>query len=129
MFEEVGPPPSPFHGGFGLVNLQGLHKPSYYAYKFLHEMGDKELECNDSSATLCRSSNGAEALIWNYTCPTQDAPNNIYFKRDLPAKPIAPGTFETVNIEAGKPFQRTLEMREKEVYLVTLSKPERLQGS
>src|SRR5919109_1005017 len=27
IFEENGPVPSPFHGGFGLINFQGLRKP------------------------------------------------------------------------------------------------------
>lgn len=177
VFEEMGPPPTPFHGGFGLINLQGLHKPSYYAYKFLHELGDKELECNDASATVCRNEDGIQALVWNYTSPEkQDASNNIYFKRDLPAKPIAPvnltlknlpaGKYEleiftvgyrrndvyadfldmgspdnptrqqvkmlaeknngapmvreTVQINVGQDFRHTLEMRENDVYLVTL---------
>ena len=176
VFEEAGPGPTPFHGGFGLINLQGLHKPSYYAYKFLHELGDTELECGDASATVCRSESGVQALVWNYTTPKQDAPDNVYFKRDLPAQPIAPAQLtiknlpaghyalkvfavgyrrndvyadfldlgsppnptrqqiqtlnqknsgapmlsETVEIKAGENFQRTLEMREYDVYLITL---------
>ena len=27
IFEEAGPPPTPFHGGFGLMNMHGLKKP------------------------------------------------------------------------------------------------------
>jgi len=38
IFEESGPVPSPFHGGFGLINFQGLRKPSFYAYEFLHRL-------------------------------------------------------------------------------------------
>jgi xylan 1,4-beta-xylosidase len=85
IFEEAGPAPSPFHGGFGLINLEGLHKPSYYAYKYLHQLGDEELACNDASATVCRDKNGVQALFWNYTPLKQDAPNQEFFKRDLPA--------------------------------------------
>lgn len=90
VFEEAGPPPTPFHGGFGLINLQGLHKPSYFAYKFLHALGDTELACNDPSATVCRSEKGVQALVWNYTTLKQDACNRVFFKRDLPAKQIEP---------------------------------------
>jgi xylan 1,4-beta-xylosidase len=178
VFEEAGPPPTPFHGGFGLINLQGLHKPSYYAYKFLHELGDEELECSDANATVCRQDGSVQALLWNYTAPAnQDAENNVYFKRDLPPKPVAPvdlsiknlppGKYalkvfaigyrrndvytdfldmgspanptrqqiqtlakknsgapmisETVQITNGTAFQRRMEMRENDVYLVTLT--------
>jgi len=102
VFEEGGPPPSPFHGGFGLVNLQGLHKPAYYAYKFLHELGDEELQCNDASATVCRSGDGAQALVWNFTSLKQDAPDSVFFKRDLPARPLAPAILTLKNLPAGK---------------------------
>jgi len=102
VFEEAGPPPSPFHGGFGLINLQGLHKPSYYAYKFLHALGDTELVCEDPSATVCRSENGVQALVWNYLCPKQDAPNSQFFKRDLPARPLPPVRLVLKHLPAGK---------------------------
>jgi hypothetical protein len=36
LFEEPGPPPTPFHGGFGLMNREGIRKPAWFAYKYLH---------------------------------------------------------------------------------------------
>ncbi len=33
LFEEPGPPPTPFHGGFGLMNREGIRKPAWFAYK------------------------------------------------------------------------------------------------
>lgn len=102
VFEEAGPAPTPFHGGFGLINLQGLHKPSYFAYKFLHEMGDQKIGCPDSSAMACRDKNGLQLLFWNYTQPEQHEPDQILFKRDLPAKPLAPVLVTVSNLPAGK---------------------------
>ena len=29
LFEEPGPPPTPFHGGFGLLNREGIRKPAF----------------------------------------------------------------------------------------------------
>jgi xylan 1,4-beta-xylosidase len=34
IFEESGPAPSPFHGGFGLLNFNGLRKPSFSPINF-----------------------------------------------------------------------------------------------
>lgn len=101
LFEEAGPAPSPFHGGFGLINLQGLHKPSYYAYKYLHQLGDEELACNDASATVCRDNNGIQALFWNYTQPHQDTPDKEFFKQDLPAANLPPVHLSLRNLPAG----------------------------
>ena len=35
IFEERGPQTRPFYGGFGLFNLEGIRKPSFFAYKYL----------------------------------------------------------------------------------------------
>lgn len=84
IFEEAGPPPTPFHGGFGLMNTQGLKKPSFYAYEFLNRLGDEELENSDPDSIVCRSADGVQALVWNYTKQEQDSlPNQLYYIRDL----------------------------------------------
>jgi xylan 1,4-beta-xylosidase len=88
IFEENGPPPSPFHGGFGLLNFQGLRKPSFYAYQFLNQLGDSELISNDLDSWICRSSRGLQVLFWNFTPPQTNESNQKLFKRDLPAKDL-----------------------------------------
>lgn len=47
IFEEKGGGESIFHGGFGMINYQGLVKPSYHAYRMLHQLGDEQLYKND----------------------------------------------------------------------------------
>ena len=42
LFEEPGPPTASFQGGFGLLNREGIRKPAFFAYKYLHALeGDK----------------------------------------------------------------------------------------
>lgn len=91
QFEEAGLADKPFHGGFGLLTMQGLPKPAYFAYRFLNELGDTELECDDTNVWACRSENGAvQVLLWDYTHPEQDSPNAEFFARDWPAKSTSP---------------------------------------
>ncbi|WP_319501894.1 hypothetical protein [uncultured Draconibacterium sp.] len=67
MFEEKGGAPSIFHGGFGLINFQGLVKPSYHAYSMLHQLGDEKLYKNDYMFVSRKSGNGkVVALAYNY---------------------------------------------------------------
>ena len=89
IFEESGPPPAPFHGGFGLLNFQGLRKPSFYSYQFLNQLGDTELISSDLDSWVCRSARGVQVLFWNYTPPQTRESNQKLFKRDLPAKELA----------------------------------------
>ena len=47
IFEEKGGGASIFHGGFGMINYQGIVKPSYHAYRMLHQLGDEKIFSND----------------------------------------------------------------------------------
>ncbi len=102
IFEEPGQPNSHFHGGFGLLNVQGLKKPSFFAYKYLNKLGDLELVCGDEDAWICKHGKSVQALFWNYTyAAEQDAPNNIYYKRDLPSRPAGNVQLRLSGLEPG----------------------------
>ena len=90
IFEENGPVPSPFHGGFGLVNFQGLRKSAFYAYQFLNRLGDREIASSDSDSWACRDARGAQLLFWNYTPPVTNESDQQFFRRDQPAKDFGP---------------------------------------
>lgn len=98
IFEEAGPRFTPFHGGFGLMNFQGIRKPSFFAYKFLAALGDTDLATNDTQSWITRSSDQSiQALFWNYTAiappgsGSHQETNQVFYKQEQPAKP-APDT-------------------------------------
>jgi xylan 1,4-beta-xylosidase len=106
QFEEAGPPPSPFHGGFGLLNTQGLPKPAFFAYRFLHQLGDTQLQCDDRQAWATRANDSAgganvSVLFWDFTMLHQDTPNPTYFARDLPAAPAGAARLSLYHLAAG----------------------------
>jgi xylan 1,4-beta-xylosidase len=43
VFEENYFPARPFHGGFGLLTLDGVAKPAYRAFELLHRLGHEKL--------------------------------------------------------------------------------------
>ncbi|WP_448702880.1 glycoside hydrolase [Mucilaginibacter sp. AW1-3] len=107
IFEENGPRFTPFHGGFGLLNYQDIKKPSYYAFKYLNQLGNIALKSNDSSAIACKDARGnIQLLLWNFriTHPGDSVNDQVFYKRDLPAqklpdvkisiKNMAPGTYK-----------------------------------
>jgi xylan 1,4-beta-xylosidase len=103
QFEEAGIPDKPFHGGFGLLTMQGLPKPAYFAYRFLNELGDTELACDDRNIWACRNNDGGvQVLLWDYTHPNQDLPDAQFFARDWPAKPTAPVRLNVSNLAPGE---------------------------
>jgi xylan 1,4-beta-xylosidase len=88
IFEEAGPRLEAFHGGFGLMNTQGIKKPAYFAYQFLHELASTELQSQDGQSMATTDDKGnVQLLLWDYTRTLPDSINNQqYFIKDLPAK-------------------------------------------
>jgi xylan 1,4-beta-xylosidase len=101
IFEESGTVPSPFHGGFGMINFQGLRKPSFYAYQFLNRLDATELVSSDEASWVCRGERGVQALFWDYTPPATKEANQVYFTRDLPAKEVGPVRLEISGLAPG----------------------------
>jgi xylan 1,4-beta-xylosidase len=70
IFEEAGGAPSIFTGCFGLLNFQGIAKPSFHAYRFLNLLGDTELLRRDGCIVTRSGSSGAIASVF-YNYPTE----------------------------------------------------------
>ena len=103
IFEEAGPRFTPFHGGFGLLNTQGINKPAFYSYQFLNKLGDTELANKDTRSWAAKSKNGLQLLLWDFTYTNGgDGVNNQdYYIRDLPAKTKGKATVAVTNVPKG----------------------------
>lgn len=71
VFEEAGAGNSIFHGGFGLINYQGIVKPSFHAYRMLHNLGD-ELLHREEGLVLTRRGHRVVALLYHYPQEVKD---------------------------------------------------------
>jgi xylan 1,4-beta-xylosidase len=104
IFEEAGVPMKPFHGGFGLLTVQGIRKPAYFAYRYLNELGDQELATTDDNAWVCRdASGGVQVLFWDLTHPSPDKKflDQTFFARERPARPKNPVTLKLTGLKPG----------------------------
>jgi xylan 1,4-beta-xylosidase len=181
IFEEAGPRFTPFHGGFGLLNTQGINKPAFYSYKFMNQLGKTELQNADSDSWVCKDTKGnVQVLLWDFTntLPKDSINNQAYYIKDLPAKSKgnirinlsdmpkgeyqleiykvgyksndayatylamgrpnqlkkqqveqikeqnsgAPFSVEKINIKGNKVFEKLIDIRENDVYLLKLIK-------
>jgi xylan 1,4-beta-xylosidase len=111
QFEEPGPPNTPFHGGFGLMNVDGLHKPAFLAYQLLSQLQGKEIPTADRRLIATKDGKRLHILIWDYSPLKQDAPDDPFFHRDLKPSPLPefvltlkglkPGTYTVSRIGIG----------------------------
>jgi xylan 1,4-beta-xylosidase len=89
IFEESAPRFTPFHGGFGMLNTQGINKPVFYAYQFLNQLGKTELINEDKMSWACKDEKGNIQVLaydFTYTLPDDSINNQVYYIRDLPSK-------------------------------------------
>ena len=134
IFEEAGPGPTPFHGGFGLINLQDIKKPGYYAYKFMEELGKTELKNEDESSYVCKSENGVQALIWDYTHPSKNYTfNQTYFNQVQAPAGKREVQFSVSNLAKGRylveEYRIGYEQNDPYTAYLKMGKPENLSRS
>lgn len=65
VFEEADVPKSVFHGGFGLVALHGIKKPTFYAFEFFAKAG-KELLYRDEHLIVTKDAGRYVIIGWNW---------------------------------------------------------------
>ncbi|MBP5586887.1 MAG: hypothetical protein J6Y92_11110, partial [Lentisphaeria bacterium] len=105
IFEENGPAPRPFHGGFGLMSYQGIPKAAYWAYKYLSLLGNTEIVSSDKSSYVCRDEKGGvQILFWDLSHPTDGGKvsNQDFFFKTVPATDKGEASVILHNLPAGE---------------------------
>ncbi|WP_413716375.1 GH39 family glycosyl hydrolase [Sphingomonas sp. R1] len=102
LFEEPGPPPTPFHGGFGLMNREGIRKPAWFAYKYLNAVRGRALATSDSYSLAARNGDQVVALIWDWHQPEQKVSNRPFYTRIVPATAEAAAELAVSGLKPGK---------------------------
>ena len=74
VFEEGGAGDTLFHGGFGMINVLGLKKASYYGYWFLAQLGTECL-ARGEDYIVTRKNGRIQILMWNYAFYTEAMQN------------------------------------------------------
>jgi xylan 1,4-beta-xylosidase len=94
LFEEPGPPTAAFEGGFGLLNRDGIRKPAFFAYKYLHALQGSSLPSDDPQSMLAMNGSTLTAVIWDFKQPVQTTSNHPFYTKLLPAVVSAPVDFQ-----------------------------------
>jgi len=105
LFEEPGPPTAAFQGGFGLLNPQGIRKPAYFAYKYLHALQGSSLATSDSQAMLSTKDGNIAAVIWDFETPDQKVSNRSFYTKVVPSHPAAPLQLQVTHLVPNAAYQ------------------------
>ncbi|MGI8495196.1 MAG: GH39 family glycosyl hydrolase [Pyrinomonadaceae bacterium] len=77
IFEENYFPSEPFQGGFGLLNIHGIPKPTYRAFELLHHLGNELLIVDGLHPTvdawvIKKDKNSLTVLLTNHALPKHE---------------------------------------------------------
>jgi xylan 1,4-beta-xylosidase len=114
VFEEGGAGIGPFHGGFGIVNDQGIHKPTFHVFAALARLGDRVVHSSPEGVIAQDSeSSKLSAVFFNY--PAEMGAGSVG-SRDSYAD-----TRELRNVGPARRIRRTIDGLESEaVFLVAV---------
>jgi len=101
LFEEPGPQTRPFDGGFGLMTPDGIRKATWFAYKYLADLGDRELPTRDDQSIAALKDGTVQVLAWRYVLPEQSVSNRPFFRQVRPAGQAAPLTVSIAGLKSG----------------------------
>jgi len=102
LFEENGPPPAAFHGGFGLLTRDNIPKATYFAYKYLNQLGPTQLKSADAESWITRKGNDVQTLVWSYAPLPQSEGNKAFYRKLHPAQPVAPVDLKLSGLAPGR---------------------------
>ena len=121
VFEELGIPFAPFHGGFGLVAEGCIPKPTFWTfafYKKLQESGGRCVYKDDNLVVLKRPNGNYLGVAWNVAYNEKQG-------NETPAEEVRGGQDAAVgqNARAAREWRRKLEIQfpavEEEYCLLT----------
>ncbi|MDP4878720.1 MAG: hypothetical protein NWR36_02450, partial [Opitutales bacterium] len=102
VFEESGAGDTAFHGGFGMVNVQGIPKPTFHTYRFLNTLGNQVLDKTDAGIiTRCSESGKVAALAYHYPPEVTQTIPGSFDSREPAETTLATGSPAQLEISIG----------------------------
>lgn len=91
IYDQVGFGREAFHGGYGLLSLQGLRKPAYHAFELLSRLGTERVAAAGDGVDSFRNvivtapvAGRAHALVYAYDHDDTPATTSLTVALDLP---------------------------------------------
>ena len=116
IFAENYYPSVPFHGGFGLLNLHGIAKPTYRAFELLHRLGTERLEVEGSHETVdawvARAKDTVTVLLTNHALPRHPIERESVVVELRGSPPVKDAWLERIDEHHANPKRSWQEMGE-----------------
>ncbi|HEX3895331.1 MAG TPA: glycosyl hydrolase, partial [Rudaea sp.] len=118
IFEENYFPSKPFQGGFGLLTVHGIAKPSYRAFQLLHSLGTEIIAVQGVHATvdawLVRGQDHATIVLTNFALPRHAIETQTVSFALKTMSPIRSASVRRVDLEHANAKRRWEQMGKPE---------------
>ena len=109
VFEEMGVPSRPFHGGFGMIANQLIAKPTLWTFHFFTGLKGECVHKDDNCLIMKKADGSYEGVAWNIA---QAAREEIELNLSLPLAGKCVLTTETVDEVTCNPLKAWHDMGE-----------------
>jgi len=110
VFEEQDVPRAQFHGGFGLVALNNIPKPTFHLFSFFAKLGREQLYRGDNLLVTRRGDGSVALLAWNPVSIGKEA-SDLELVVEIPVDgQDAFFTKQFVNEECANPLKTWMQM-------------------
>ena len=109
VFEELGVPSRPFHGGFGMIANQRIPKPTLWTFVFFNNLRGECVHRDEHCLVMKRPDGSHEGVAWNIC---KDAREEVRLNLTLPLAGKCALTVETVDEVVCNPLKAWHDMGE-----------------
>jgi xylan 1,4-beta-xylosidase len=85
IFVEETIPRAEFHGGFGMINIHDIPKPTFNMFSFFSQLGTTVLDRSENSLFTRRDDGHIVGVLWNPNDENRDS-QEMDFRIDLPCE-------------------------------------------
>jgi xylan 1,4-beta-xylosidase len=79
----------------------GVRKPTWFAYKYLADLGDRELSTRDDQSIAALKGDTVQVLAWRDVLPEQLVSNRSFFREVRPPAKAAPLNLSVAGLKPG----------------------------
>ena len=114
IYEECNFHYQPFHGGYGIININGIYKAGAHAFRFLNRLAGKKVDASfeqpseEFGSLAALDGKTLRVLVWNYHRPNRE-------KRDLDFRITGLPECKSSQIERVLPCQGSAYERWKQI--------------
>jgi len=84
-----------------LMTIDGIRKPAWFAYKYLHALSGREVPTADAQSWAMSDGKRAEAIVWDWRIPDQKVSDRPYYTKLHPSVAAAPVTLRFAHLTPG----------------------------